>query len=491
MDKFQFNPPTGFKDGNSYPNPANATQTREQLQSLHDQTKEFINGLVDTLNGEDGYKEIGTPNGTLDEVMVASNDIRQVRVNQDGVLEYSTDGSNFYPSSSSGHVILNEYDDIFVQRTRLKFNNTVVSDDPDNDCTVISGIKGEQGPEGPQGPQGVPGTQGPQGDPGPQGKQGIQGVKGDKGEKGDKGDTGPRGLQGVQGVQGVQGEQGATGPTGPTGPAGPIGPSGPTGSQGPKGDPGEDGRSFIVKGLYDSLYDLQVAHSTGQEGDAYAVGTSSSNTIYIWDVDKEEWTDVGPMQGPQGPQGPKGDTGPQGPQGETGPTGPKGEQGVQGPQGEQGIQGEQGEKGDKGDPGPEGPQGETGPQGEQGEQGPQGLQGIQGNPGPQGPKGDPGDTGPAGPGVPTGGTINYVLVKSSDVSYETEWSDGKNTPAYTELLQKYNALQSDYDDLNSDYESLKTDMQYALFPLEVTTGSISIDYYSAWVEAGKPKPSLD
>ena len=246
MDKFQFNPPTGFKDGNSYPNPANATQTREQLQSLHDQTKDFVNGMIDTLNGEEGYKEIGTPNGTLDEVMLTSEDIKQVRVNQDGVLEYSTNGKDFYPSSSSGHVILNEYGDRFAQRTRLKFNNTVVSDDPENDCTVISGIKGETGA-----------------------------------------------------------------------------------------------------------------------------------------------------------------------------------------------------------------------------------------------------TGPAGPGVPTGGTTNYVLVKSSDLSYETEWSDGKNTPAYTELVEKYNALKSDYNDLNSDYKNLKTDMQYALFPLEVTTGTISIDYYSAWVEAGKPRPSLD
>lgn len=318
MNKMQFNPATGFKDGSAYPNPNNATQTREQLQSLHDQTKNFINNMVDTLNGEDGYKEIGTPDGTLDQVMVQSSNIKKIRVNDDGALEYSEDGSVFHMPSSSGHIILNQYGDQFPQRARLKFLDTVIEDDSENNTTVISGIKGDTGPEGPQGPQGVPGAQGPQGVAGPQGEQGVQGPKGDK------------------------------------------------------GDPGEDGNNFAVLGLYATMIDLFSAHPTGEKGDAYAVGTAKSNTIYIWDVDDDTWKDIGALQGPQGPQG---------------------------------------------------EQGESGPQGQQGIQGPQGLQGIQGNPGPQGPQGEQGETGPAGVGVPSGGTKGQVLIKSSDNSYETEWAN--------------------------------------------------------------------
>ena len=159
--------------------------------------------------------------------------------------------------------------------------------------------------------------------------------------------------------KGDKGDKGDTGSTGPTGPRGPIGPTGQQGIQGPQGPAGADGRSFSILGRYDTLTELQTAHPTGTAGDAYAVGSVSSNTIYIWNEDSSYWQDVGSLQGPQGPQGPQGIAGP------TGPQGPQGETGPQGPQGLQGIQGE------------------TGPQG------PQGLQGIQGETGPQGPAGEP------------------------------------------------------------------------------------------------------
>ena len=162
--------------------------------------------------------------------------------------------------------------------------------------------------------------------------------------------------------KGDKGDTGSTGPQGPQGPQGPIGPTGQQGIQGPAGPAGADGRSFSILGRYDTLAELQTAHPTGTAGDAYAVGSVSSNTIYIWNEDNSAWQDIGALQGPQGPQGPQGIAGP------TGPQGPQGETGPQGPQGLQGIQGE------------------TGPQGPQGEQGPQG---IQGETGPQGPAGNP------------------------------------------------------------------------------------------------------
>lgn len=123
---------------------------------------------------------------------------------------------------------------------------------------------------------------------------------------------------------------------------------------------------------------------------------------------------AGGGEGPPGPQGPPGPEGPEGPQG---PQGEQGLQGAQGPAGEQGIQGPAGEQGIQGPAGADGAQGEQGPQGEQGIQGPAGADGADGQDGADGAQG------PAGPGVPAGGTVGQVLVKSSGADYDTEWAD--------------------------------------------------------------------
>lgn len=78
------------------------------------------------------------------------------------------------------------------------------------------------------------------------------------------------------------------------------------GNPGPKGDPGEkgdDGNSFTVLGLYATLAALEAAHPTGNSGDAYAVGTDSSNTIYNWDTDQNAWVNIGSIKGPAGADG--------------------------------------------------------------------------------------------------------------------------------------------------------------------------------------------
>ena len=159
---------------------------------------------------------------------------------------------------------------------------------------------------------------------------------------------------------------------------------GPPGPQGPKGDPGD---SYTVKGLYDTLSALQEAHPTGSEGDAWFVGTSDSNVVYQWDVDRASWVNVGALKGPKGDKGDTGDTGPQGPKGDTGATGP---------------QGDTGQKGETG------PQGDTGPQGPQGE------------------------TGPAGAGVPDGGTAGQLLSKTES---GTEWIDPPQSGAQSDWNQ--------------------------------------------------------
>lgn len=107
---------------------------------------------------------------------------------------------------------------------------------------------------------------------------------------------GPQGEQGIQGVQGPEGKQG------------PIG---------PQGQPGADGTSFVVKGRFGTLAELESAHPAGQTGDAYAVGTPEDNTVYLWSADAQAWQDVGSLQGPEGPEGKQGPVGPQGPPGST------------------------------------------------------------------------------------------------------------------------------------------------------------------------------
>lgn len=320
---------------------------------------------------------------------VKSDDVTNIRLNQDNQIEVSLDnGGSYAPTASSGHVILNENGVTMPQRSRMQFQGATVQDI--SGVTVVYAKPGETGPQGLQGPQGERGETGPQG---PQGVQGLTGATGPAGPTGPQGVRGNQGEVGPQGPQGIQGPRGVTGPAGPTGPQGETGPQGPTG---PKGDPGKDGNSFVILGRYETIEELQQDHPTGAAGDAWAIGSAASNTTYIWDTNLNAWTDIGSMQGPQGPTGPQGPvgatgaTGPQGPAGPEGPEGPQGVKGDKGDTGDQGPQGLQGEKGETGATGPQGPQGDTGPAGPQG---PQGIQGLQGPTGPTGPKGDKGDPG--------------------------------------------------------------------------------------------------
>ena len=400
------------------------------------------NELIDALSAADGADNIGakehedikagTVGGALNEiadkrVAFKTQSAKYIRVNGDKVLETSSDGENWQATGSSGHVIYDKDGNEMPQRARMRFTDSEITDD--GTSTIIRGVKGDAGPQGVQGPQGPQGIQGPQGN---KGDKGDVGAVGPQGEKGDTGDPGP------QGIQGPKGDAGATGPRGEKGDAGAEGPQGPAGPQGPRGLTGADGKSFKVIALYATLYDLQVAHPTGTAGDAYGVGSAANNTIYIWDTDKGEWTDIGALQGPQGIQGPIGATGAQGPKGEKGDVGVAGPQGLKGDAGPQGIQGPKGDKGDTGATGAQGPKGDKGDTGLQGAQGPQGIQGDTGAQGSQGPKGDTGPQGTPGQGVARGGAAGQALVKVSALDYDTVWSDtvpdagklGGQPPAY-------------------------------------------------------------
>lgn len=310
-----------------------------------------LNAMIDYLaaSGADG---IGVKDGdsvvmlqALIDTLVrfSTGDAKYIRINSDNQLETSADGETWEATGSSGHVVVDKDGNVLAQRSRLKFANSTVEDV--DGVTVVNGIKGDKGDTGDTGPQGI---------------QGIQGVKGDTGavlvpsisddgiiswSKREDGAIPPsRSIRGPQGIQGIQGQ---TGPQGETGAQGPQGIQGIQGPQGIPGKDGADGKSFAILALYATLYELQVAHPSGSAGDAYAVGTTTSNEVYIWNVETESWQNVGSIQGPQGPQGEQGVAGPQG---EQGPQGIQGPQGVQGPQGEQGIQGPEGPQGPKGNP---------------------------------------------------------------------------------------------------------------------------------------------
>ena len=257
--------------------------TSEMQRKFDEIGKEVIvpkfNELVDELN----------KNGNV----IKASDIVGIRVNANKQIEVTTDFNTWYATASSGHVVIDKNGNTLPQRGTMKFvGESLVYDDPEHEQTVISAIQGVQGEEGPIGPVGPKGDRGQVYIPSIDEQGNISWTPADY--------TVPPAVRNIRGPQGVQGVQGP---------------------RGERGYNGKDGRSFSVLGQYESLEALQIAHPVGNEGDAYSVQLAEGNTIYLWDVDKREWVDIGSLQGPQGPQG---------------------EQGIQGIQGPPGIQGERG-----------------------------------------------------------------------------------------------------------------------------------------------------
>lgn len=334
-----------------------AAEMKAVFDANSNQLKDAFNNVIDDLSGDGGTGEIGGAKfgevdaGTLLQQLTAllalingrpkSPDIKGIRTDSDGKIEVTLDETTWQSTASSGHVIEDAEGNAVAQRSRLRFMSGTVTDE--DGITVITALKGDKGDKGDTGATGATGATGEKGATGATGPVLVPEIS-SEGEISwtiQASGTVPakrsiRGPQGVQGIQGVQGPAGATGPQGATGPTGAAGPQGPTGPR------GADGASFVVRGIYATLAELKAAHATGEAGDAWAVGTSESNVIYIWDTDAAGWKSVGALQGPMGPAGPTGATGPQGP---TGATGPQGEQGIQGPQGIQGIQGPAGAAG--------------------------------------------------------------------------------------------------------------------------------------------------
>lgn len=314
--------------------------------------------------------------GVETAVLLPQNEagFKYIRLNEDKVLEVSTDGKTWQATGSSGHLIIGPDGQTLPQRSRMQFTNGTVTDQ--NGVTVVTGVKGDKGEKGDKGDTGETGATGAQGPVGPaivpsvdidgvmsfslqnvtsppqsvnvRGPQGPQGVQGEQGAQGARG---PQGIQGVAGAQGPKGDQGAQGIQGPAGPQGPAGAQGPTGAQGPAGAPGKDGTSLYIEDIYPTLAALRNAIPAGNDK-MYMV--EADRECYIWSEIENDWASVGKLQGPEGPQGPEGKQGVQGPKGDTGAQGPQGEQGIQGIQGAQGAIGPQGPQGPAGVKGTDG-----------------------------------------------------------------------------------------------------------------------------------------
>lgn len=118
MNNFAFNPAQGFKDASAYPNPSNETETREQLMSLHEQTRDFINAnLTDA---------------------VTSDTVVKIRATGAG-FSYSTDGTNYTTiegsSSGQGDMYTSVYDtnaNGIVDNAERVNGHTVLKDVPAN-----------------------------------------------------------------------------------------------------------------------------------------------------------------------------------------------------------------------------------------------------------------------------------------------------------------------------------------------------------------------
>lgn len=165
----------------------------------------------------------------VESITRSGNGVAYLRLNDDNVLEVSTDGINFEATGSSGHLILDANNNILPQRSRMKFANGTVTDDGTN--TIITGMKGDTGEKGEKGDTGEVGPVGPIG---PVGPSIVPSIDPETGVMSftivDTAIAPPsvsvRGPQGPQGIQGPVGPQGEIGPEGPQGAAGPAGADG-------------------------------------------------------------------------------------------------------------------------------------------------------------------------------------------------------------------------------------------------------------------------
>lgn len=115
--------------------PDKLTGTAQENKAVFDKlireaVKNDLNGLIDAL----------VEAGVGSEVLLPNNaGMKYIRLNNDLVLETSTDGTNWQATGSSGHIIVDAEGNTLTQRSRLKFAEGYVEDDAANGVTIVHG----------------------------------------------------------------------------------------------------------------------------------------------------------------------------------------------------------------------------------------------------------------------------------------------------------------------------------------------------------------
>ena len=224
---------------------------------------------------------------------VSSEEITNIKINEDKQLETSNDGGvTWEATASSGHIIENGASTQYPARARLQFSdNVVISDNPQQNKTFISVPAGEKGEKGESATITIGNVESGDG-------AHVENVGSDTDAIFNF--TFPRGEHGSAAtirVGSVQSGQNAS-----------VFNSGTTSDAVfnfvlPKGEKGDTGTSFQIKGMYATYEELIAAHPTGSRGDAYAVGTSAENVIYNWNNDTKAWDNLGGLKGAKGDTG--------------------------------------------------------------------------------------------------------------------------------------------------------------------------------------------
>ena len=296
--------------------------------------------------GNDGADGLGWTGGTYDPetgiVTFTSNDglgfstedLRGTGISVKGTATYAQitallgqDGDMWIQSDTAGGGVPGDG----LVWTGVEWTNVGQIRGPQG-ATGATGATGPQGPTGPTGATGATGATGPAGATGPQGPAGADGTDGPAGADG-SGWTGGtyNPTTGVVTFASTDGLGFATGDL-----------RGADGADGADGVDGQDGTSIVVKGTdtYANIIALPAttAGDLWIQSDSGGGGAPGDGLL----ADGSNWTNIGPIRGPQGPTGPTGATGPAGPTGPQGPTGADGPTGATGPQGATGPAGADG-----------------------------------------------------------------------------------------------------------------------------------------------------
>lgn len=212
-------------------------------------------GYIEPSGETDVRKELSYPLKELKDhinrrIVDSSDNNVYLKLTEEGLIKYSTDGENYSDTAAGGHIIFDANGTQLPQQTRMRFLDTEVYNS--GGFTVVRGVRGTTGPQGPAGPQGAAGQDGSDGHDlvilgayatiedleaaHPTGSDGDMYLVGTIGQSGNPVYLWDADKSMWENVGAIRGPQGPTGEQGP---------KGDDGEQGPKGD---DGAGIIAGG---------------------------------------------------------------------------------------------------------------------------------------------------------------------------------------------------------------------------------------------------